>query len=126
MTQDDLMIGKQPIMINAKVFFSIATLLVGGGFWIGTTVMSIKATVQSVQDQQRAVIDHNAAQDATEASNTNRINVLEQASARDGARYDAVLSSIGDLKQQMAQNTDLLRQVLQQSVRGSLPTHGGN
>lgn len=121
--EEDLMLGKGTFLSNARVLISIGAILIGGGFWVGVTVMSIKSDVQTMKDRQLALVEKNVEQDQIETSNTARIRALEQTAARSGAQYDALFQSMADIKQQINLNNQLVRQILQQMATN---TYNGN
>lgn len=115
---EDAILG-QWIVKNFKMFMAIVAAISVAGFFTGSTLMGINGNLAAVGTQLTEIKTQNAAQDATEKSNQQRIGNLENKQAATSAQYDAMMSSIADLKQSVTQTNSMMQQVFQSLVSGS-------
>lgn len=116
MTEDAIMVGKRPLMVRASWVLGFVGAMLSGGIWVGVTITGIRADVASISGtlaQDRHDGDaRDQLQDGKLGDADTRLRALETSSARQSAQYDAMLSSITDIKAAQERTNALLQQLL--------------
>lgn len=109
------------LTINKSLAWTIVSALVLAGVWVGIQTATMASGIEDLkEDLDKAVV-----QAATEADKRDRlaarVRALEAKSAARDASYAHLSRSLSDLQQQLGENNQLLRQLLQRTQ--SIPRH---
>lgn len=109
------------ITLNKQLAWTIGVAIVGGGFWIGSTVTGLQSsTARLISDlsESRAQITADLATEKQAAGVLEaRVRTLEVSTTRQDARFDALSRSLDELKSQQRETNDLLRQMMTKEVK---------
>jgi hypothetical protein len=99
------------ITLNKGLAWTLASGLLLGGLWVGTTVAELKgatgALTSTLADLKSQIRDGESADTAFEG----RVRALENTVTRADARFDALSRSLDEVKATLRDQTEMLRQI---------------
>lgn len=97
------------ITLNKTLAWGMVCGLIGAGIYVGQNIATLSTRIESLSEQSDNAEISRVAHDV-------RIRSLEAAQARSGAEYEAVQTSLEEIKRDQRENNTLLRQILKGRV----------
>lgn len=101
------------ITLNKGLAWTIASALVIGGLWVGTTVTSLQSATASLNATLIDMKSDFAVADQKDTAIENRIRSLETGATRIDVQFGNLARSLEDVKGELRETNELLRQLSQ-------------
>lgn len=112
MTPPRITTDERGITLNKSLAWTMLVAIISAAFWVGVTVTQLQSDTmnftETMKEVKQTIDDDRAGATAREA----RIRALERDSAGQAARFESLSSAMAEVKAELRQTNDMLRQLV--------------
>lgn len=112
MTPPRITTDERGITLNKSLAWTMLVAIVSAAFWVGVTVTQLQSDTMNFTDTLKDVKESIEADRLGATAREARIRALERDSAGQAARFDSLSSSMAEVKAELRQTNELIRQML--------------